>query len=140
MTTMQHTRPRWYTNQDDSAWERVKEAFRRDWDQTKHDFGGAAPDLNQQVGDTVSQATGSKPIPPPNARTPHKDDHDIYQDVDEPAYKYGYAAYHHFGTNRDWDAAEADLRSDWHDDTDWTNHRRAIHRGWMYAHEHRAAN
>ncbi len=44
---------------------KVKEALKRDWEQTKHDLGKkGAPDLNQDVGDTVKQATGGEPIPP----------------------------------------------------------------------------
>ena len=54
-------RPTWYTNEHDSAWDRVKAAFRNDWEQTKHDFGSdKARDLDQDVGDTVAQATGAE--------------------------------------------------------------------------------
>lgn len=56
---MKH-RPSWYTNDHDSAWERVKAAFRNDWEQTKHDFGSkTARDLDQDVDDTAKQAAGS---------------------------------------------------------------------------------
>ena len=52
-------RPDWYTDENDNAWERVKTAFRNDWEQTKHDFGSKnARDLNQDVDDTVKQAAG----------------------------------------------------------------------------------
>src|ERR1051326_3197862 len=54
-------RPTWYTNDTDSAWDRVKAAFRNDWEQTKHDFGSRnARDLNQDVDDTVKQAAGTE--------------------------------------------------------------------------------
>ena len=44
-----------------------KEALKRDWEQTKHDFNkDKGKELNQDVGDTVGQAVGKKPIPPPN--------------------------------------------------------------------------
>src|SRR5580765_7816931 len=102
MATKQLTRPAWYTDEDDTAWDKVKAAFRRDWKQTKHDFGGNEPDLNQQVGDTISQATGTKPIPPGNAKTPHSTDVPSYNEDDELAYRYGYAAGRHF-TEDDWD-------------------------------------
>ena len=105
MSTTYVKRPSWYTEEDDSAWEKVKEAFRRDWQQTKHDFGSKVPDLNQNVGDTVSQATGSKPIPPANVPTAHprSGKTDTYNEVDEPAYRYGYAASRRYGTQNEWD-------------------------------------
>ena len=44
----------------------VKEALKRDLEQTKSDLGiKGAQDLNQDVGDTVKQATGKEPVPPP---------------------------------------------------------------------------
>ena len=53
-------RPDWYTDENDNAWERVKTAFRNDWEQTKHDFGSKnARDLGQDVDDTVKQAAGA---------------------------------------------------------------------------------
>jgi len=55
---MKH-RPSWYTDEHDRGWERVKTAFRNDWEQTKHDFGvDSARDLNQDVDDTLKQAAG----------------------------------------------------------------------------------
>lgn len=137
MTTMREVRPSWYTREDDSAWERVKAAFRRDWEQTKHDFGGKSPDLNQQLGDTVSQASGSKPIPPGNAPTPHPEKRDVYSADYDPAYKYGYVAYRHYGSQCEWcDDTESRLQRDW-SGADWGTHRDAIHRGWNYAKNHR---
>jgi len=44
----------------------VKEALKRDLEQTKHDFNKKkGADLNQGVGDTLKQAAGKEPIPPP---------------------------------------------------------------------------
>ena len=60
----QYKNPTWWTNENDSAWERTKAAFKRDWDQTKHDMGGKQPDTDQQVSDTVKQASGKEIIPP----------------------------------------------------------------------------
>ena len=41
------------------------EALKRDWEQTKHDFNKkSGQELDQDVGDTVGQATGNKPLPP----------------------------------------------------------------------------
>jgi hypothetical protein len=63
--------PNWWNKQvDGSAWDRVKAAMQRDWEQTKHDFTPGAPDLNQDVDDTVKMATGKAPIPRPGIVTP----------------------------------------------------------------------
>ena len=44
---------------------KVGEAMHRDWEQTKHDFNkNKGEELNQDVGDTVAQATGKKTVPP----------------------------------------------------------------------------
>jgi len=41
------------------------EALERDWEQTKSDLPGLeGKDLDQDVDDTVEQATGSEPVPP----------------------------------------------------------------------------
>ena len=56
----QYKNPNWWTKENDSAWDRTKAALKRDWDQTKHDFGGKEPDTNQKVGDTVKQAAGKE--------------------------------------------------------------------------------
>lgn len=45
---------------------KVKEALKRDLEQTKHDLNKkTGQDLNQGVGDTLKQAAGKEPIPPP---------------------------------------------------------------------------
>ena len=54
----------WNEQQHGAAWKRVKEAMRRDWEQTKNDFTPGAPDLNQDVDDTIRQAAGKTPSPP----------------------------------------------------------------------------
>jgi hypothetical protein len=85
------------------AWERAKEALRRDWEQTKHDFGSkTAPDLDQDVGDTVKQAFGKQPID------------DDFAAHEEPI-GYGYAAYMQYGTQYpNWDEKlESTLKSEW---------------------------
>lgn len=136
MTAMNETRPSWYTRDDDTAWERVKAAFRRDWRQTKHDFGGKQPDLKQDAGDTVAQATGSKPIPLGNMPNGKADENwkEGYREEEEPAYRYGYAAFRHHGMSRDWDAdTEEMLSSDYPDQAEWERHRQAVRRGWYYA-------
>lgn len=54
-------KPSWYTDEHDKGWDRVKVAFANDWEQTRRDFGSkSARDLDQNVTDTVKQATGSE--------------------------------------------------------------------------------
>src|SRR5262245_14993482 len=127
---MRHERnPNWWTTQHDSAWERVKAAFRRDWDQTKHDFGGNQPDTDQDVDDTVKQVVGKQPIPPRGMPT--------YEEA-EPAYRFGYGARQYYGTRySSWNnELESRLREDWRSTgdnaDDWERYRAAVRRGWEY--------
>jgi hypothetical protein len=70
-------RPKWYTDEHDNGWNRVKAAFANDWEQTKHDLGSkSARDLKQDVDDTVKQATGAS---------------DAFENH-EQAFRFGYAA------------------------------------------------
>jgi hypothetical protein len=130
MNTSTHTRnPKWWTAENDSSWSHVKEAMRRDWDQTKHDFGGNQPNLNQNIGNTMRQAAGTETIPAPGEPS--------YDQV-EPAYRYGYAARSQYGKQyADWDDAEAILKKEWeeleptHRQT-WMQDRAAIRYGWEF--------
>jgi hypothetical protein len=71
MMKNENANPTWWTSKHASAWERVKAAFARDWDQTKHDFSKRhGHDLDQNVGDTVKQAAGKEYEPPPNEPNP----------------------------------------------------------------------
>jgi hypothetical protein len=115
-------RPGWYTDEHDSSWDRVKSAFRRDWEQTKNDFGSdKARDLNQDAGDTVRQATtgGSS------------SDNDMF-DRREPAFRFGHAAQRHYRSqyptwNND---LETRLRQDYGDTFD--NDRQDIRNAYEY--------
>jgi hypothetical protein len=102
----QYKNPKWWTTENDSAWERVKEAFKRDWDQTKHDMGGDEPDTDQDVNNTLKQAAGKEAIPPRGEPT--------YEDA-EPAYRFGYGARSYYEEEHpDWDEeVEGQLREDW---------------------------
>src|SRR5665213_3610272 len=112
---IQRSNPKWWTKDNDSSWDRVKAAMKRDWDQTKHDVGAKKPDTNQNVKDTVKQATGKEAIPPrgqPN------------YDKAEPALRFGYGARSHYGQKHSkWNAElENDLKRDWTEtnrDADW---------------------
>jgi hypothetical protein len=117
-------KPTWWTREHDSAWDRVKAAFRRDWEQTKHDFGADEPDLDQDVDDTVKQAVGKQPIPAPGV--PNFDEY-------EPAFKFGYGAKQHYGSKfSQWnDDLETSLKRDY-GEKDWNRCRRAVRRGWDF--------
>jgi hypothetical protein len=128
MKTKTWRNPRWWDQNHDSAWERIKAAFRRDWDQTKHDFGGDEPDTDQDVDDTVAQAAGKQPIPPRGTAT--------YEE-NENAYRFGYGARRHYGKRYNtWNnQVEEELRRDWDTmDTgvDWPRYRSAVREGWEY--------
>jgi hypothetical protein len=126
---MNETRnPKWWNQEHASGWERVKAAFKRDWDQTKHDFGGKEPDTDQDVDDTVKQAAGKQPIPPRGVPT---------YEQNEDAYRFGYGARGHYRNQyQSWnDQLETQLQRDWSDtynDRQWKEYRTAVKRGWDY--------
>ncbi|MBK7863944.1 MAG: hypothetical protein IPJ65_36120 [Archangiaceae bacterium] len=109
----------WSEQKHGSAWERVKEAMRRDWAQTKNDFkSSSGRDLNQDIDDTVKQAVGKEPIPAPNQPNPEFD-------RVEPALSYGYGAREEYGQkypqwdeklesqlSHEWDANQTGMRFD----------------------------
>ena len=122
--------PRWWTPEHTSTWERVKEAFRRDWEQTKHDVGGDGRDLDQDVDDTLSQAVGRQPIPSRNRPTFERD---------ESALRFGYGARRQYrDTYPEWnDQLQARLRADWEEtyqdpNEEWQQYQSAVRRGWEY--------
>jgi hypothetical protein len=129
----QYKNPTWWTKENDSAWERTKAAFKRDWDQTKHDMGGKEPNTNQKAGNTTRQASGKEVIPPRGMPT--------YDEV-EPAYRYGYGARSKYGSEySEWDdELEARLKGEWDEiaparKQTWMQDRAAIRRGWDYDEE-----
>lgn len=64
--------PAWWNTEHATAWEGVKAALQRDWEQTKADFSGGkqGTDVNQDAGDTLAQALGREPIPPNTVPNP----------------------------------------------------------------------
>jgi hypothetical protein len=122
-------RPAWWNQSHDSAWERIKEALRRDWEQTKAHLTKGGTELNQDVGDTIEQAIGTKPLPPPDQPT---------EDVDWPraqsAIRYGHGARQQYGDQKDWnDQLEGKLREEWTDlqtGRSWDESKAQVKRGW----------
>ncbi len=124
--------PTWWNEQYNSTWDRVREAFRRDWEQTKADLWREGRDLHQTVSDTVKQALGTEPLPLPHQPTPH-----LYQDEwerVERALRYGYGARAQYAEHADWDdRLEEVLRNEWatlNTDQPWKDARDHVRRGW----------
>ena len=125
--------PDWWTDEHTSGWERVKQAFQRDWEQTKADFSKhGGQQLNQQVGDTVKQAVGSEAIPRPGQPN-HSGDFAAV----EPAYRYGYGAHLKYGSepsSTTWsDALDDRLSKEWSKlgtQESWTDVRPRVRRVW----------
>jgi len=110
-------RPSWYTDEHDSAWNRVKAAFANDWEQTKNDFGSKTDrDLKQDVDDTVKQAASG---------AAGAENH-------EQAFRFGYAAQQQYKTKYPkWNAdLERQLSSDY--GTDFNRDRDYIRHAYEY--------
>jgi hypothetical protein len=129
MNKTQH--PSWWTDNETSTWDRMKEALRRDWEQTKNDFSSkSGKDLNQDVDDTVKQAAGKEAIPAPNTPNPNS------TWGDEAAVRYGYGAgiSRAYNSHKVWDNdLESKLQKDWESsnpDRPWTSVRDASRFGW----------
>jgi hypothetical protein len=128
---MTQNNPKWWTEENDSAWERTKAALKRDWDQTKHDFGGNEPETNQNVDDTVKQAAGKQSIPPRRAFN--------YEEDVAPAQRFGIGARSHYRAQYpQWNSeTEIRLKREWHElnphrANRWNNDLQAIRYGWDY--------
>jgi hypothetical protein len=118
-------RPAWWTEETHgSAWDRVKEALRRDWEQTKKDLHLGGHELNQSVADTVKQAAGKQNIPPNDGPNPPKVVGD-WDDIELPM-GYGYSARQQYGAQHaSWDdALETKLKTEWESANDTSR------RGW----------
>lgn len=139
--------PQWWSTQQTSTWERVKEALSRDWEQTKADFSNEyGKDLNQSVTDTVKQAMGTEAIPAPHQRNPldtsrtepQLDNHAASNwSVAEPAVRYGYGAASHYGDHVEWDEpVETKLKTEWDDlksGRTWDEAKTHVRYGWERA-------
>ena len=138
MGTMRKWHPSWWTeNVHGTAWERVKEAMRRDVAQTKHDVHMGGHELNQNVTDTVKQAAGKEAIPSINQPNPPKVLGE-WNDIETPL-SYGFAAREHFGKNYpSWNSElESQLKKEWSSapenaDKEWNSVTPLIRRGYEY--------
>lgn len=118
--------PKWWNEEHDSTWSRVKAAMKRDWEQTKADLSSKGRDLDQDVDDTVKQAAGKQAIPPlsqPN---------DDWNRVEE-GYRYGVGARSQYNESEWDDRMESKLRDEWGDmksGRTWDEVKAAVRRGW----------
>jgi hypothetical protein len=125
--------PKWWGQEHDSTWDRVKDSMKRDWEQTKSDVTGdrKGRDLDQDVDDTVKQAAGKQPIPPLTAKNPPDDDDEQWNE-----YRYGAGARQQYG-NTDWDdRLESKLKEEWNDlksGRTWDEVKAAVRSGWERA-------
>ncbi|MCC2659076.1 MAG: hypothetical protein K0Q76_4184 [Panacagrimonas sp.] len=118
-----HQNPAWWSAEHDSRWDRVKAAFRRDWEQTKHDFGSdKARDLQQSAADTVKQAAGSHQQSAGTMDRP-------YEQL-EPAFRYGHGARTQFGGGPWNDDLETRMKDEY--SGDYARDRDYIRRGYDY--------
>jgi hypothetical protein len=122
--------PAWQ-HDDNNAWDRVKAALRRDWDQTRYDFGATfGQNLHQNIGNTVAQASGNESIPARHTAN-------LEQGwSDEAAVRYGYSAAQspNYRDQHEWNSAvEAQLQQGWeamNADRPWADARVAVRYGW----------
>jgi hypothetical protein len=113
------TTTRYYTDQELSAWDRVKKAFANDWEQTKADFGSdEARDMDQDVDDTVKQMAGAD---------------DAFENR-EQAFRFGYTAQQRYVADHPtWnDDLDMRLRSEY--DGDYDADRAYIRHAYGYRH------
>ena len=110
--------PTWWNDQHSRSWERVKDAFARDWPQAKAD---------------LSTTHGRERIPARSVSNAK----DISYTAAEPALRYGYGASAYYFDHDVWDASlEAKLRDDWSEvdsDEEWKTVRLHVRRGWEHA-------
>ncbi len=146
MSSASEWQPSWWMKErHGSAWERAKEALRRDWEQTKSDLSIGGRDLGQNADDTVKQAIGKAAMPAPDAMTPRDPSApeggawstSMRWDDAEPALCYGYCAHEELGSKHAaWDSAlEDELREEWERRTDvgcpkWSDVRALVRRGY----------
>jgi hypothetical protein len=141
MNQHNHWHPKWHKDEYSSSWDRVKEAVRRDWQQTEHDLHMGGHELNQKASDTFKQAVGKAPVPSINQPNPPKVIGDLtgeWEHVEHPL-EYGYAARQQF-SDRSWDNnLESELRDEWESPGNaeaktrrWDEVRSYVRRGYDY--------
>src|SRR5882757_7814095 len=54
--------PTWWSQENETAWNRVKMAMKRDWDQTKHDLGANQPAPIKRLATLPGRPAARKPF------------------------------------------------------------------------------
>jgi hypothetical protein len=137
-TTISSWRPSWWAEEvHGSAWERAREAMRRDWAQTKHDLHLGGHEMNQSATDTLKQAAGKDHLRNINQANPPKVIGE-WSDAETP-YRYGVAARRQFGDQHPgWSPElETKLKNEWMEaqdqaTRDWEAARRFVRRGYEF--------
>ncbi len=122
----------WKDEPHGASWNRVKEALKRDWSQTKSDFNAGGKDLKQNLPDTVKQATGAEPIPASGAPNPATA---ASWNAAETGMRYGVGARQQYGLQYPrWnDDLERRLGTEWDEDKTgrpFSAVREDVRRGW----------
>jgi hypothetical protein len=130
-TMNQNKNPDWWTDKQETAWNHVKTAIKRDWKGNKNDVAGSRADTLLPVENSAQQASGNSVVPLLGQPT--------YDEL-EPAYRFGYGAHSKYsGEYPDWDdGLELCLIEDWRvmqpaRKVKWEQDRAAIRYGWDYA-------
>jgi hypothetical protein len=100
--------PTFWTEKQATAWDRIKEALRRDWMQTRYHLGiqGGA-ELRQTATDTLAQAAGISPLP--NGAEVGLD-----WDLARHAIRLGHGSATFWVSDASWnDEVEARVRAEW---------------------------
>jgi len=121
--------PSFWSDEQQSAWERVKDALHRDWLQTRSDLHLGGADLDQSAKDTVKQAAGKQPGPTTAEGR-------IGWQLARHAIRLGHGAATYWTADSEWsETLESRLRGEWEDlDTsiEWDEARSLVKRGWEY--------
>lgn len=132
MATMKNWKPNWWKEETHgSAWDRVREAMRRDWQQTKHDLHMGGHELNQTAKDTVKQISGKEEIRPDLPNPPKVIG--SFDDAELPL-GYGYGAQQQY-PHKKFNDVETNLRGDWDQKQtgkNWDEVRDYVRRGYEY--------
>ena len=123
--------PKWWSQENEAAWERVRPAMKREWDETEHDVETSGnPDTNSISSHMARQARGKQATLPQNQLT--------YEEM-EPAYRFGYGARLAYRAEYpQWDdLLERRLREDWRildpaRNHRWEKFRDAVRFGWDF--------
>ena len=121
--------PSFWSDEQQSAWDRVKDALHRDWLQTRSDLHLGGADLDQSAKDTVKQAAGKQAAP----RTAEGR---IGWEHARHAIRLGHGAATFWTEESEWsETLEARVRFEWeklHTGIEWKEARPLVQRGWEY--------